>query len=138
MLNGKGEFTEGCLQYFCILGPQSGFIITEMLSKPFGQTAGQTLSPEKSWAHHSWDIWQGRVWARYWTSGGNMLLLILLWRNFSSWEQVQVEPIYGVNKCPQLTQAGIEEAAFPLYVTQESQVQISTGPGSPVIFKLNK
>lgn len=46
--------------------------------------------------------------------------------------------IYGVNKCPQLTQAGIEEVAFPLYVTQESQVQISTGPGSPVIFKLNK
>ena len=47
-------------------------------------------------------------------------------------------PIYGENKCPQLTQARREEVAFPLSVTQESQVQISTGPGSPVIFKLSK
>lgn len=47
-------------------------------------------------------------------------------------------PIYGENKCPQLTQERREEVAFPLYVTQESQVQISTGPGSPVIFKLSK
>ena len=67
-----------------------------------------------------------------------LLLLISLWLNSSSQEQVQAEPIYGVNEYPQLTQEGREEMEFHLYVTQESQVQISTGPCSPSRFQVKK
>ena len=51
-----------------------------------------------------------------------LLLLISLWLTSSSQEQVQLEHIYGVNECPQLTQVEREEMEFHLNVTQEIQV----------------
>lgn len=67
-----------------------------------------------------------------------LLLLISLWLTSSSQEQVQLERIYGVNECPQLTQVEREEMEFHLNVTQEIQVQLSTGPGLPSHFQVKK
>lgn len=130
MLNGEGEFAEGCLQYDFL--PLSSMRCYQSLLGRSHLESWETLgSPQLG---HLAGCSMGQVLDLRQEYGLYLLLLISLWLNSSSQEQVQAEPIYGVNEYPQLTQDGREEMEFHLYVTQESQVQISTGPCSPSRF----